>query len=81
MRLRCLGIRHFNEFIHDQPKEWFIKHFSKGADAFATAIGNVVKGEGDIEKGLGLARGEPGIKGAVIIVDERMGLCGDIRIK
>jgi len=51
------------------------------ADAFATAIGNVVKDEGDIEKGLGLARAEHGIKGAVIIVDERMGLCGDIRIK
>ena len=51
------------------------------ADAFATAIGNVVKSESDIEKGLGLARGQPGIRGAVIIVDERMGLCGDIRIK
>jgi ApbE superfamily uncharacterized protein (UPF0280 family) len=50
------------------------------ADAFATAIGNVVKSESDIEKGLGLARGEPGIRGAVIIVDERMGLCGDIQL-
>ena len=50
------------------------------ADAFATAIGNIVKSENDIEKGLGLAKDEPGIKGAVIMVDERMGLCGDIQL-
>ncbi len=30
-KLRKLNIRHFDELIHDQPKEWLIKNFSKGA--------------------------------------------------
>ena len=30
-KLRKLGIRHLDELIHDQPKEWLIKNFSKGA--------------------------------------------------
>jgi hypothetical protein len=30
-RLRKVGIRHFDELIHDQPKEWLIKHFSRDA--------------------------------------------------
>jgi len=30
-KLRKLGIRHFDELIHDQPKEWLVKNFSKGA--------------------------------------------------
>jgi hypothetical protein len=29
-RLKSLGIRHFDATIHDQPKEWLIKYFSKG---------------------------------------------------
>lgn len=31
-KLRQLGIRHFNKLIHDQPQEWLIKQFSRGAD-------------------------------------------------
>lgn len=30
-RLRKLNIWHFDELIHDQPKEWLIKNFSQGA--------------------------------------------------
>ena len=30
-RLRKLSIWHFDELIHDQPKEWLLKNFSKGA--------------------------------------------------
>jgi len=33
-RLRKAGIRHFDELIHDQPKEWLIKNFSKRADEY-----------------------------------------------
>ena len=30
-KLRKLSIWHFDELIHDQPKEWLLKNFSKGA--------------------------------------------------
>ncbi len=30
-KLKQLGIRHFDDLIHDQPKEWLIQHFRKGA--------------------------------------------------
>jgi len=30
-KLRKLSIYHFDELIHDQPKEWLLKNFSKGA--------------------------------------------------
>ncbi len=30
-RLKNLGIRHFDELIHDQPREWLIEYFSEGA--------------------------------------------------
>jgi len=30
-RLSKLNIRHFDDLIHDQSKNWLIKHFSKGA--------------------------------------------------
>lgn len=33
-KLRKLGIRHFDELIHDQPKEWLIENFSKGATVY-----------------------------------------------
>lgn len=37
-RLRKAGIHHFNELIHDQPKEWLLKHFSKGADEYPVNV-------------------------------------------
>lgn len=37
-RLRRAGIRHFDELIHDQPKEWLLKNFSKGADEYPVNV-------------------------------------------
>ena len=48
------------------------------ADAAATAVGNIVKSKEDIEKGLIYAQKIKGIKGIVIIKDDKMGLWGDI---
>ncbi|MFB0527498.1 MAG: UPF0280 family protein [bacterium] len=50
------------------------------ADACATAMGNLVKEDRDIAKGINFARGIEGIKGVVIIKDGKFGLWGDIRI-
>lgn len=36
--LRKLGIRHFDELIHDQPREWLIKRFSRGADEYPVNV-------------------------------------------
>ncbi|MCX7832441.1 MAG: UPF0280 family protein [Actinobacteria bacterium] len=49
------------------------------ADAAATSIGNVVRGESDIEKGLARAK-EIGVGGVLIIVGNSMGAYGDIEI-
>ena len=50
------------------------------ADAAATAVGNVVKEKKDIE--LGLERGKEimGVLGALIIVEEKMGVWGNIKL-
>ena len=37
-RLRNAGIRHYNELIHDQPKEWLIKNFSERADEYPVNV-------------------------------------------
>lgn len=37
-RLRQLGIRHYDELIHDQPKEWLLKQFSQGADEYPVNV-------------------------------------------
>jgi len=50
------------------------------ADACATAIGNLVKESRDIPKGIDFAKSVEGIKGAVIIKDNQLGFCGDIKI-
>ncbi len=50
------------------------------ADAAATAIGNLVTEEGDIPKGLYLARGIAGLKGGVIIKGERLAVWGKVRL-
>jgi uncharacterized protein len=51
------------------------------ADAVATACGNVVQTPNDIENGLKIASGIAEIKGAVIILGDRMGAWGNIRLK
>lgn len=44
------------------------------SDAAATALGNMVKEKRDIKKALNFARGIPGLKGAVIIFEDILGI-------
>ncbi|MBA7492917.1 hypothetical protein ES702_03470 [subsurface metagenome] len=37
-RLRKAGIKHYDELIHDQSKEWLIKNFSEGADEYPVNV-------------------------------------------
>ena len=50
------------------------------ADAAATAVGNVVKEKQDIELGLERGREIKGVLGMLIIVGEKMGLWGNIKL-
>jgi len=50
------------------------------ADAAATAIGNIIKQPDDIPRGIEFAQGIAGLKGLVIIKDERMGIWGTVKI-
>jgi hypothetical protein len=50
------------------------------ADAAATAVGNVVKGKQDISLGLGRAREIEGVLGTLIVVEEKMGVWGKIKL-
>ena len=50
------------------------------ADAAATAVGNKVKTESDIGRGLDFARGIPGVTGAVIIKCDKIGSWGKVRL-
>jgi len=50
------------------------------ADAAATAVGNVVKEKRDISLGLGRAREIEGVLGTLVIVEEKMGIWGKIRL-
>jgi ApbE superfamily uncharacterized protein (UPF0280 family) len=50
------------------------------ADAAATAVGNVVREKKDIERGLEKGKEVEGVLGTLIIVGERMGAWGNIRL-
>lgn len=50
------------------------------ADAAATATANSVKGAGDIETGISLARSIEGVRGVLIIVGDKMGSWGEVRL-
>jgi len=50
------------------------------ADAAATAVGNVVKEKKDIELGLERGREITGVLGALIIVEEKIGVWGNIKL-
>jgi ApbE superfamily uncharacterized protein (UPF0280 family) len=50
------------------------------ADAAATSVGNVVKEKKDILSGLGRAREIDGVLGTLIIVEEKMGVWGRIKL-
>lgn len=50
------------------------------ADAAATAIGNLIVQPDDIPNGIELAKSIEGLRGVVIIQDDKMGLWGDVKI-
>jgi len=50
------------------------------ADAAATAAGNAVKSKDDIEKGIDVARSIGGVRGVLIIVGDKMGSWGEIKL-
>ncbi len=50
------------------------------ADAFATAFGNVVKDEKDIQDVLDMARNVSDVVGVVVIFGDKMGVWGDIQL-
>ena len=50
------------------------------ADAVATATGNIVKTKDHIIEGIDFAKNIKGVKGLVIIVDDQIGLWGEIEI-
>jgi ApbE superfamily uncharacterized protein (UPF0280 family) len=50
------------------------------ADAVATAVGNIVREKKDIELGLERAREIAGVLGMLIIVEEKMGVWGNVRL-
>jgi len=50
------------------------------ADAVATAVGNLVKDEAGIQKGLEFVRKIPFIRGGVIVKEKKMGAWGRLRI-
>ncbi len=50
------------------------------ADAAATAIGNLIIQPTDINRGIEFAQGIEGLKGVLIIKDDKMGLWGGVKI-
>jgi len=50
------------------------------ADAVATAAGNIVKNKDCIEKGIDFAKSIKGIEGALILIGDKMGSWGEIKL-
>jgi len=50
------------------------------ADAVATATGNLVKTETDIQVGLEFSKKIPGVKGTLIIINDKIGVHGDLKL-
>ncbi|MDQ7823029.1 MAG: UPF0280 family protein [Candidatus Eremiobacteraeota bacterium] len=50
------------------------------ADAAATALGNLVKTEDDVEEAIEKAKTIEGVKGIVVIIGRKIGLWGDLRL-
>ena len=42
-RLRKAGIRHYDELIHDQPKEWLIENFNQGATDYPINVARLIR--------------------------------------
>jgi len=51
------------------------------ADAAATATGNLVKQPDDIQHGIEFAKSVEGLKGVLIIKDDKVGLWGEVRLR
>jgi ApbE superfamily uncharacterized protein (UPF0280 family) len=50
------------------------------ADAAATAIGNIIVQPGDIPLGIELAQSIEGVRGVIIIKDDKMGVWGEVKV-
>ncbi len=50
------------------------------ADAVATAMGNIVKNKDCIKKGIDFARSIDGVRGALVIVGDKLGSWGEIKL-
>ena len=50
------------------------------ADTVATATGNILKAPDDIEKGIGFARSIEGVSGVLVIIKDKMGSWGRIKL-
>jgi ApbE superfamily uncharacterized protein (UPF0280 family) len=57
-----------------------LSHSTALADAAATAIGNIVKAETDVQKALDFARSVKGLVGAAVIINDKMGVWGKINL-
>ena len=42
-RLKAAGIRHFDELIHDQSREWLHKYFKKGASKYPVNVARLMR--------------------------------------
>ncbi|MBU2578457.1 hypothetical protein KKA69_06590, partial [Patescibacteria group bacterium] len=42
-RLRKAGIRHFDELIHDQKKDWLIKNFPPGREKYPVNVTKLIR--------------------------------------
>ena len=42
-RLRKAGIRHYDELIHDQTKEWLVRNFSQGATDYPVNVARLMR--------------------------------------
>ncbi|MDP3177289.1 MAG: hypothetical protein Q8M76_05245, partial [Spirochaetaceae bacterium] len=51
------------------------------ADAWATALGNMVREPADVEAALARAGAAPGVLGALVVIGDKMGLRGELRLR
>lgn len=42
-KMSTFGIRHFDELIHDQPREWLIKNFKRGATKYPVNVTKLMR--------------------------------------
>jgi len=57
-----------------------LSHSATLADAAATAIGNLIKQPDNIPSGIELAKGIEGLKGVLIIIGDKVGIWGEVKI-